>query len=146
VDLEYASGTVAHVELSWLAPSKLRRTTIVGSNKMIVYDDTSPEPVRVFDSGAVLRAPSTFGEFNLTYRTGDIISPRVEIVEPLYRELADFCTAVVSGLTPRSSARLGLEVVRTIEAVDASLASGGTRIEIPPLQRTAVEPLEAKAR
>jgi predicted dehydrogenase len=132
VDLEYSSGTVAHVELSWLAPSKLRRTTIVGSRKMIVYDDTSSEPVRVFDSGAVLRDPTTFGEFTLTYRTGDILSPHVEVVEPMYRELTDFCAAITTGACPRSSAALGLEVVRTIEAVDASLAMGGARVEVLP--------------
>ena len=130
VDLEYESGTVGHVELSWLAPSKLRRTTIVGSRKMIVYDDTSSEPVRVFDSGAALRDPTTFGEFTLTYRTGDILSPRVEIAEPMYRELEDFCASVVNGTTPKSSATLGLEVVRTIEAVDESLARGGVRVEM----------------
>lgn len=132
IALEYASGTVAHVELSWLAPSKLRRTTIVGSRKMIVYDDTSAEPVRVFDSGALLRDPATFGEFTLTYRTGDILSPHVEVAEPMYRELEDFCSAIVNGLTPRSSAALGLEVVRTIEAVEASLARGGIRIDVAP--------------
>ena len=130
VDLEYTSGTVAHVELSWLAPSKLRRTTIVGSRKMIVYEDTSSEPVRVFDSGAMVRDPATFGEFTLTYRTGDILSPHVEVVEPMYRELEDFCEAIRTGAPPRSSAALGLEVVRTIEAVDASLANGGARVEI----------------
>jgi predicted dehydrogenase len=130
IDLEYASGAVGHVELSWLAPSKLRRTTIVGSRKMIVYDDTSAEPVRVFDSGASLRDPTTFGEFTLTYRTGDILSPHVEIVEPMYRELEDFCAAVITGSTPKSSAALGLEVVRTIEAVDTSLAHAGMRIEV----------------
>jgi predicted dehydrogenase len=130
VDLEYASGTVAHVELSWLAPSKLRRTTIVGSRKMIVYDDTSSEPVRVFDSGAMLPDPTTFGEFNLTYRTGDILSPHVEAAEPMSRELEDFCTSIIEGTAPRSSAALGLEVVRTIEAVDASLASGGGPVEL----------------
>ena len=54
INLEFPSGTIAHVELSWLAPSKLRRTTIVGSRKMVVYDDTSDEPVRVFDSGVDL--------------------------------------------------------------------------------------------
>ena len=54
VNLEFASGAIAHVELSWLAPSKLRRTTIVGSRKMVVYDDTSNEPVRVFDSGVTI--------------------------------------------------------------------------------------------
>ncbi len=59
VDLEFDSGPIAHVELSWLAPSKLRRTTIVGSRKMVVYDDTSAEPVRVFDSGVELREPET---------------------------------------------------------------------------------------
>ena len=53
INLEFAAGAVAHVELSWLAPSKLRRTTIVGSEKMVVYDDTSSEPVRIFDSGVV---------------------------------------------------------------------------------------------
>jgi predicted dehydrogenase len=130
VDLEYNSGTVAHVELSWLAPSKLRRTTIVGSRKMIVYDDTSSEPVRVFDSGAVLRDPTTFGEYTLTYRTGDILSPHVEVVEPTYSELEDFSAAILTGATPRSSAALGLEVIRTIEAVDASLANGGARVEV----------------
>ena len=83
IDLEYGSGPIAHVELSWLAPSKLRRTTIVGSEKMVVYDDTSNEPVRVFDSGVHLREPETFGEFRLTYRTGDILSPRIDAAEPL---------------------------------------------------------------
>jgi predicted dehydrogenase len=130
IDLEYATGTVAHIELSWLAPSKLRRTTIVGSRKMIIYDDTSNEPVRVFDSGVMLRNPATFGEFTLTYRTGDILSPQVEVAEPLYRELEDFCSAVLDGATPRSSAELGLEVVRTIEAVDASLARSGVRVDV----------------
>jgi predicted dehydrogenase len=130
VNMQYISGAIANVELSWLAPSKLRRSTIVGSRKMIVYEDTSSEPVRVFDSGATMRDPATFGEFTLTYRTGDILSPHVEVAEPMYRELEDFCEAIRSGATPRSSAALGLEVVRTIEAVDASLAHGGARIEI----------------
>jgi predicted dehydrogenase len=132
INLEYASGTVANVELSWLAPSKLRRTTIVGSRKMIVYDDGSTEPVRVFDSGADLPDPATFGEFTLTYRTGDILSPRVEAAEPVYRELEDFCAAILADATPRSSAKLGLDVVRTIEAVDSSLARGGARVEVEP--------------
>src|SRR5206468_2796545 len=74
INLKYASGTVAHVELSWLSPSKLRRTAIVGSKKMVVYDDTSNESVRIFDSGATLPDPETFGEYRLSYRTGDIVS------------------------------------------------------------------------
>jgi predicted dehydrogenase len=130
INLRFPTGAVAHVELSWLAPSKLRRTTIVGSRKMVVYDDTSSEPVRVFDSGAVLPNPETFGEYNLTYRTGDIVSPRVEIAEPLFREMEDFRTAIVEGTSPRSSRQLGLEVVRMIEAVDSSLENDGAQVAI----------------
>lgn len=130
INLEYGGGTLAHVELSWLAPSKLRRTTIVGSEKMVVYDDTSTEPVRIFDSGVVLKDPETFGEYRLTYRTGDIVSPRIDAAEPLSLELSDFCEAVTSGSTPRSSAALGLDVVRTIEAVAQSHEQHGNRVSV----------------
>jgi predicted dehydrogenase len=130
INLEFSSGTIAHVELSWLAPSKLRRTTIVGSQKMVVYDDSSNEAVRIFDSGAFLKDPESFGEYKLTYRTGDILSPRLEPAEPLSIELADFCDAIRSGIQPRSSSELGVEVVRMIEAVDASLEADGARITL----------------
>jgi predicted dehydrogenase len=130
INLEFPSGTIAHVELSWLAPSKLRRTTVVGSDKMVVYEDGSSEPVRVFDSGATLRNPETFGEYNLTYRTGDIVSPRIDVIEPLRVELADFCSSIREGRAPRSNAQLGLDVVRIVEAVDASLAKGGARVSL----------------
>jgi predicted dehydrogenase len=128
INLEFPSGTIAHVELSWLAPSKLRRTTIVGSRKMVVYDDASNEPVRVFDSGVMIPNPETFGEYKLTYRTGDIVSPHVRAAEPLHLELSDFANAIRTEGTPRSSSLLGLEVVRMIEAVDASLSLGGARV------------------
>jgi predicted dehydrogenase len=130
INLEFESGTIAHVELSWLAPSKLRRTTIVGSRKMIVYDDTSNEPVRVFDSGVLFKDPQTFGEYTLSYRTGDIVSPHLPVAEPLSLELDDFCSAIAGGSTPRSSAELGLEVVRMIEAVDSSLDQAGARVQV----------------
>lgn len=125
VNLQYPSGTIAQIELAWLAPSKLRRTAVVGSERMVVYDDTSGEPVRVFDSGATLPDPESFGEYQLSYRTGDIVSPHVEPVEPIYRQMEDFCTAVRERVEPRSSAQLGLEVVETIEAVDESLSRSG---------------------
>jgi predicted dehydrogenase len=130
IHLEFASGAIAHVEISWLAPSKLRRTTLVGSRKMLVYDDTSTEPVRVFNSGAELPNPTDFGQFQLTYRTGDILSPRIDIAEPLLVELEDFCRAIRTGSEPRSHARLGLEVVKVIEAVDSSLDSRGERVAL----------------
>jgi predicted dehydrogenase len=130
INLEYDRGAIAHVELSWLAPSKLRRTTIVGSEKMVVYDDVSNEPVRVFDSGVNLSDPKSFGEFQLSYRTGEIVSPAMQAAEPLQLEMADFCDAVRTGNEPRSSANLGVEVVRMIEAVDTSLDSAGARVEL----------------
>jgi predicted dehydrogenase len=129
INLEYCTGAIAHVELSWLAPSKLRRTAIVGSRKMVVYDDTSSEPVRIFDSGVDLQEPETYGEYKLTYRTGDIISPKVAASEPLALELRDFHDAISEGRTPRSSAAVGLDVVRMMEAVDRSLAAGGGPVE-----------------
>lgn len=122
VNMRFRSGTIANLELSWLSPSKLRRTTVVGSEKMIVYDDTTQEPVRIFDSGASLRDPTTFGEYRLSYRTGDIVSPRVDAAEPLALELEDFCSAIVRGTPLRSSCAIGLDVIRSIEMVDRSLA------------------------
>ncbi|MGH3062169.1 MAG: Gfo/Idh/MocA family protein, partial [Gaiellaceae bacterium] len=130
VNLEFPSGTIAHVELSWLAPSKLRRTTVVGSRKMVVYDDTSTEPVRLFDSGVALRDPQSFGEYRLTYRTGSIVSPRVEPVEPLLVEIDDFVRSVGTGSTPRSDPDLGLDVVLIIEAAERSLTAGGSPVEV----------------
>jgi predicted dehydrogenase len=132
ISLEYGDGVISHVELSWLAPSKLRRTTIVGSKKMLVYDDTSNEPVRLFDSGVHLRPPESFGEYNLTYRSGDILSPHVPAAEPLLLEMGDFCEAIRTGKEPRSSRDLGVEVVRMIEGVDSSLADHGARIDLRP--------------
>jgi predicted dehydrogenase len=125
VNMRFGNGTIAHLELSWLSPSKLRRTTIIGSSKMVVYDDTSQESVRIFDSGATLRDPESFGEYQLSYRTGDILSPRIDASEPLALEVADFCAAILDGTLPRSSLEIGLDVVRSIEAVEESLAAGG---------------------
>jgi predicted dehydrogenase len=128
VTLTYGSGIVANVELSWLAPSKLRRTVLVGSKKMVVYDDGAGEPVRVFDHGVVYKDPETFGEYQLSYRTGDILSPKIEGYEPLARELDDFVSAVRSGGETVASARLAKDVVRLTEAADASLRQGGREV------------------
>jgi predicted dehydrogenase len=133
VNLSYASGAIAHVELSWLAPSKLRRTAIIGSKKMIVYDDTSIESVRIFDSGASIPDPETYGEYRLSYRTGDIVSPRIEASEPLALELEDFGRAIREGLPSVSSPQVGLDVIRTIEAVERSLAQRGAPVTLGSL-------------
>jgi predicted dehydrogenase len=143
IHLAFGSGAIAHVELAWLAPSKLRRTTIVGSKKMVVYDDTSIEPVRIFDSGAHLRDPQTFGEYQLTYRTGDILSPKVAATEPLALQLTDFCDAIQTGATPRSSAEVGLDVVRVIESVDRSLDDAGRPVAVEPASQDDASPVRA---
>ena len=80
--------------------------------------------------GVVLKDPETFGEYRLTYRTGDIVSPRIDAAEPLSLELQDFCEVDRPGTTPRSSAALGLEVVQMIEAVDQSRELSGTRVSV----------------
>jgi predicted dehydrogenase len=130
INLGFPSGTIAHIELAWLAPSKLRRTAIVGSERMVVYDDTATEPIRVFNSGATLRDPGSFGEYQLSYRTGDIVSPRIDGVEPLLRQMEDFCRAIRERAVPRSSAALGLQVVEIIEAVDRSLAENAAQVAV----------------
>ena len=130
IDATYPSGTIAHIELSWLAPSKLRRTTLIGSRKMVVYDDSSREPVRIFDSGVDVPDPSSFGEYRLTYRTGSITSPPVPVTEPLALEMADFCRCIRTGGVPVSSPAVGIDVLRVVEAVDRSLRRGGQRVTV----------------
>src|SRR5439155_10619006 len=97
LSVRFGSGTIANLEMSWLAPSKLRRTVLVGSEKMVVYEDGAAEPVRIFDHGVVYRDPETFGEYQLSYRTGDILSPKLEGTEPLALELEDFIRAAREG-------------------------------------------------
>jgi predicted dehydrogenase len=122
IDLGMPSGGLVHMEFSWLAPTKLRRTVLVGSGRMIVYEDTSTEQVRVYDRGVEVIQPQSFGEYQLSYRSGDILSPRLDADEPLRLELEDFATAMITGREPLSNAHLGLDVVRIIEAAEHSLA------------------------
>ncbi len=121
IDLGMPSGALIHMEFSWLAPTKLRRTVLVGSERMIVYEDTSSEQVRVYDRGVEVLQPQSFGEHQLSYRSGDILTPRLDADEPLGLELQDFLGAIVEGREPRSSAKVGLDVVRIIEAAEQSL-------------------------
>ena len=97
---------------------------------MVVYDDTSNEPLRIFDSGASLPDPGSFGEYQLSYRTGNIVSPRLSATEPLALELRNFAAAILHGDPLVSSAEIGLDVIRTIEAVDRSLQSGGVPVTL----------------
>ncbi|MCK4806627.1 MAG: gfo/Idh/MocA family oxidoreductase, partial [Candidatus Aegiribacteria sp.] len=122
INLAFPSGAIANVQVAWLAPSKLRRTVIVGSRKMLVYDDTEPiEKIKVYDKGVDVIEPESFGEYQLTYRTGDIVSPKLPAGEPLAAEMEEFLNCVETGNNPRSSGMEGLAVVRALELADASL-------------------------
>jgi predicted dehydrogenase len=128
VSMEFPSGLIANVELSWLAPSKLRRTVIVGSSKMVVYEDGSPEPIRIYDRGVVYKDPESFGEYHLSYRTGDILSPQVSGEEPLGLQVADFIGTMRRGRPRESDLVLSYDVVRLAEAAEASMLDAGARI------------------
>jgi predicted dehydrogenase len=135
IAMTFRSGIVANVELSWLAPSKLRRTVVVGSEKMAVYDDGTSEPIRLFDHGVVYHDPETFGQYHLSYRTGDIISPKLDTYEPLAAELADFANAIRTGADLAWQAALARDVVRMTAAADRSLKQGGIEIRLAPRAR-----------
>jgi UDP-glucose 4-epimerase len=130
--LAFAGGAQANVQLSWLAPSKVRHSVVVGSKRMVQYDDTALDgAVRIYDRGLDFEdPPSSFGEHQLTYRTGDMIVPRLDAAEPLKLELTDFAHAIATGATPRSSSRLGLEIVRVLEALEASLRNAGEPVAV----------------
>jgi predicted dehydrogenase len=133
----FDQGPTANVQLSWLAPHKVRQMIVVGSKRMVVYDDAATDgAVRVYDRGVDFTEPSNFGEYQLTYRSGDMIAPRLEPAEPLGLELADFARAIRTGEAPRSHARLGAEIVRVLEAAHESLAASGEPVALGSMTGT----------
>jgi predicted dehydrogenase len=142
ITLSFASGIVANVELSWLAPGKLRRTVLVGSERMVIYDDGSPEPVRLFDRGVVYQDPQTFGEYHLSYRSGDILSPTIGSEEPLGLEIRDFVHAIRTREAMASNTALARQVVRIVEATEHSLLQGGREIY---LEQTGARPVPRRS-
>ena len=134
ITLRFPSGRVAHVHVSWLDPHKERRLTVVGSRKMVVFNDMDPrEKVRVFDKGLDRRAsdPAAPPEPVLfAPRDGDIVSPRIAGQEPLAIECAEFLRSLTTGRPPRSDARDGLRVVRVLERAQAALTAGRLAYEV----------------
>jgi len=126
VNLRFPSGVIASVNVSWLSPVKLRRTVVVGSKRMLLYDDTeNVEKVKLYDHGVDFKDPETFGEFQLAYRTGDIVAPKLDTVEPLYAEAAHFLECIDSNRRPITDGLSGLRVVASLEAAEKSLNNGG---------------------
>ena len=125
--MRFPEGRMGLAHVSWLDPRKDRVMTVVGSQRMAVFDDVEPlEKIRVYDRG-VETAPYTtsFGEFQYSYRYGDTFSPRLEGVEPLSAECADFLACIRDGKSPRTDGANGLEVVAVLEAADASMRAAG---------------------
>jgi predicted dehydrogenase len=129
--MDFAGGEMAHVQMSWLDPHKERRLTVVGSRRMVVFDDMQArEKLKIYDKG-VDRPPeyTSYGE-SLSVREGDIAIPRVPSMEPLSAELRHFLEVARGETPPRSSAADGVRVVRVLEAASQSLATGGAAVSL----------------
>jgi predicted dehydrogenase len=125
--LHFAGDVIAFIHVSWLDPNKIRRTTVVGSRKMVVYDDTAAqEKIRIYDKGvAVASYYDTYSESRFAYRSGDTWVPRIEEAEPLRSECEHFADCVRRGTRPRTDGLCGLRVVSVLEAANDSLRNGG---------------------
>jgi predicted dehydrogenase len=133
INMTFPSGAVASVSISWLAPRKVRNTTVVGERSMVVFDDTNAdEPVKLYDKGVIVPDSPDFGENQLTYRTGSTVAPNVPATEPLMLELQHFIDCIVKEEPVRSDGWFGLEVVKALEAADASWRAGGVPIDVEP--------------
>jgi len=136
LELIFDSGVSAHVHVSWLDPAKVRRITVVGDRKMAVYNDVSlVEKIRVYDTGVESPITNNFGEFQLSYRHGQVTIPYITWQEPLRLECEHFVECVRTGTDPRTDGMQGLAVVSVLEAASDSLQHGGRRVpvELPAL-------------
>jgi predicted dehydrogenase len=130
--LKFPSGVVAHLHLSWLDPNKMRKLTVVGSDKMVVFDDMeSDRKVTIYDKGITQPRADTYGEY-VGVRMGDISIPRVASDEPLRLEVEEFAAAIREQRTPLSDGQSGIAVVEVLEGLQRSLDEGGRVITIDP--------------
>jgi len=129
--MEFGSGVLAHVQLSWLDPHKERKLTVVGANKMAVFDDMEArEKLRIYDKG--VDRPPEYGSYGeaLTIREGDIFIPKIPNAEPLAAEQSHFVRVARGAEAPRASAEDGVRVVRVLDAATRSLAAGGAPVTL----------------
>ena len=129
----FPNNTMTHIRMSWLDPCKTRRITVVGSKKMVVYDDVeAQEKLKVYDKGVkAIRRTDTYGEFQFAYHYGNIVSPFVRFEEPLRVECLHFEECIREGKQPLTDGYNGLRVVEIIEAAQRSLKNGGVQEPIP---------------
>jgi predicted dehydrogenase len=117
LDLEFANSMSAHIHVSWLHPCKIRRVTVIGDARMVVYDDTNPsEMIKIYNKGADIHADPV-----VSYRYGAITIPHIDWIEPLRLECEDFANSMRMGTQPRANGEVGLAVVRVLEAAQKSL-------------------------
>lgn len=131
----YPNGVLAHMHVSWLDPSKTRKTTVVGSKKMLVYDDMDADArLKIFDKGADRLDSDAYGAWQYRLRDGAMHVPSLPMVEPLSAELRHFIDCVDSGRRPAVDGWNGVRTVAVLEAVDASLRAGGAEVEVAEVQ------------
>ena len=130
--LAFPNNVLAHIRSSWLDPSKQRRITVVGSKKMVIYDDVEPlEKVKIYDKGVkAIRHTDTFGEFSFAYHYGDVVIPYIRFEEPLRVQCQHFIDCVREGKQPRTDGYNGLRVVQVVEAAQASLRLDGQTVVV----------------
>jgi predicted dehydrogenase len=146
--LAFADGAYADIHVSWIDPRKVRELTVVGSRKMIVYDDMEPlEKLRVYDKSVEVPPHyGTFGEFACAYHYGDVVSPYLRLEEPLRIECEHFLSCIRKGEQPHTAGRDGLAVTRVLEAASRSLSEGGRAVPLAGERTAAGERIQARER
>ena len=130
-NLKFADGRMAHIHVSWLDPHKIRKVTLVGGDKMVVFDDMeASEKIRVHDKSAGAKKSIDSYVEAITLRTGDILIPAIKADEPLKLECQHFIDSIVNNTAPRSDGHDGLRVVKVLEAGSESLLQGGAPVEL----------------
>lgn len=132
ITLFYESGTIAHTNVSWLAPVKVRQILVGGSKKMIIYDDNEPsEKVKIYDKGITFTDdPKQIHEMRVTHRTGDMWAPKLDSTEALRAGAGHFIECIDKGLTPLTDGALGERVVELIEAATSSMRGKGETVYV----------------
>ncbi len=132
ITLFFQSSCIAHVNVNWLSPVKIRQTFIGGSRKMIVYDDLeATEKIKLYDKGiTVRRAEEDAHQFRIGYRAGDMWAPHLSVKEALETEAEHFINCVRTGASPTSDGWTGLQVVEILEAASRSIAQQGNPISL----------------
>jgi predicted dehydrogenase len=133
-ELDYADGRSAYLHLSWLDPQKRREMVVVGSQRMLIYDDTNPDAhIRLYDKRAEAQHQSEtadFADFTTRLRAGDLVIPNIRLAEPLAAEFDHFADCALTGARPRTDGWHGVEVVAALEALGRSLEAGGAPVEV----------------